>query len=459
VSGANATPGAEDHQNRPLGSLLVHSGKFWVWAVPVAAGLAIRLTLLDSGGTHDVPYDVAWGHAANQAGFARYYYGNYFPLQYHTFQLASGLAGTWGISGTTFLKLIDLLFDAGLFVVLVLLARRLGLDRRLALVYWLAPYTLAMDWLGYVDFEMAFFAVLGLFLLADGGNTARTIMAGFAFGAALMTKPQALTLALMFVGLVFFGSLWSQRRRKLLRNAALLGVGPLTLFVGYSAWLASAGRGVTYLARTLVEFGKFQGSTFSENITNLWLVFAEAYRHDSQPIYSVSGPEYNLFQALAIALTGTLLVAAVVIVARRIDERPLSESLIAVFAAGTLTLPMTMTRAHENHLFLGVVFGLIAGTLFTGRVFRIALHTIVLLQFVALVSLYHFGNTGPYWPFLWRAGAYFIDHLWGAAGAVTFVAFCVAYVSLLGSVLRVGTLAQAKLAITGRHATHSLLRE
>ncbi len=120
---------------------------------------------------------------------------------------------------------------------------------------------------------------------------------------------------------------------------------------------------------------------------------------------------------------------------------------------------MTMTRAHENHLFLGVVFGLLAGALFTGRVFRIAFHAIVLLQFVALVSLYHFGDSGPYWPFLWRGGAYFTDHLWWAAGAVTFVAFWVAYISILAGVLGARTLAQAKLAITGSHATAPLPRE
>jgi hypothetical protein len=401
----------------------------------VVTGFAVRLWLLDSGGTHDVSYDVAWGHATNQAGFAHYYYGNYFPLQYHVFQLASGLAGTFGISGRTFLKLIEVIFDAGVLLVLFLLVRRIGLGERVAVVYWILPYTLAMDWLGYVDFDVAFFALLGVLILAGGRSARRLLVAGFAFGAALMTKPQALTLALMFAGFVFFGMIWSHRRRELARDAALLTVGPLTLFLAYSLWLASAGRGIAYLGRTLVEFGRFGGAAFSANMTNIWLVFADAYRHNDQPIYAVAGSRYELFEAVAVALTALLLLAAAVAAAYRVDERPLHESLIIVFAAGTLTLPMTMTRAHENHLFLGVLFGLVAGSLLRSRSFWIGFHVIVLIQFVALLSLYHFGESGPNWPWLWRRGGYFIDHLWTPAAALTFAAFCVAYGAILTSLV------------------------
>ena len=81
------------------------------------------------------------------------------------------------------------------------------------------PYTLAMDWLGYVDFDVAFFALLGVLIVSGGRGAGRLLAAGFAFGAALLTKPQALTLALMFAGLVLFGVIWSRRRRELVRDA------------------------------------------------------------------------------------------------------------------------------------------------------------------------------------------------------------------------------------------------
>jgi hypothetical protein len=381
-----------------------------------------------------VPYDVAWGHATNQAGFAHYYYGNYFPIQYHVFQVADLLSRALGIGGPTALKAINLVFDAGLFGVILLLSRRLHLRGRVAPIYWLAPYTLAMDWLGYVDFEMAFFAVLGVLLVAGGGSTPRLLAAGAALGVALMMKPQALTLAVVFFGLIAFGLFWSNRRRELLRSFALLAVGPLGLFVAYTAWLASAGRGTTFLAHSLLDFGKFQGVQLTANMTNIWLPIAEGFRAGTEPLYSVVGPHY--LQTVAKAATVLLIALGIVAVARKIDERPLHESLIFGFAIATLTLPMTMTRAHENHLFLGVVFGLLTSSLVRSRTFSIALQVIVALQFVALVSLYQFGQTGPKWQFLSRLSSYFLDHLWGAAGALTFIAYCLAYSSLLALLIR-----------------------
>jgi hypothetical protein len=70
----------------------------------LVAGLTIRLYLLTSSGTQDVSFDVGWGHAINNAGFADYYNGNYFPLQYHVFQLAAWMSDRQSIGGPTALK-------------------------------------------------------------------------------------------------------------------------------------------------------------------------------------------------------------------------------------------------------------------------------------------------------------------------------------------------------------------
>src|SRR5258708_18654896 len=99
-------------------------------------------------------------------------------------------------------------------------------------------------------------------------------------------------LAVTFLGLVFLGCIWSRHRRALLRVATLLAVGPLALFAAYSAWLASAGHSVTYLARTMTNFGSFQGVALTANTTNIWMVLAQAYRRRTQPVARVIGPHY-----------------------------------------------------------------------------------------------------------------------------------------------------------------------
>jgi len=400
-------------------------------------GFVVRAAFLGHEGTNDVPYDINWGHETNRVGFAKYYYGNYFPLQYHVFQFVAWFSDRASLGSLLVFNSVNLAFDVGLFVVLVLLLRRLGANPAWAFVYWLHPYFLALAWLGYIDVQMAFFAGLGVLLVARSSTAAGTLLAGVPFGIALFLKPQTLTLAVLLCGFVVACLFRRDGRRQIARTAALLAVFPLALFVAYSIWFHEVGRGGRLLARTFVHFGDFQGAALTANALNLWQPVADLYRDTGEPVYAVRGP--HVYQTLAEILTVLILVCAVAAVAWTARSRPLYVSLVLLFAFGTMTLPMTMTRAHENHFFLGAVFGLLALAVLRSRLLAVAFAVVLTLQFVNLFLLYGFSKSCC--PSLGAPGAqdFYVAHLRNPAAYLTVLAFGVTMFSLFRHTLRHGT--------------------
>jgi hypothetical protein len=137
--------------------------------------------------------DVGWGADTNARGLAAAYHGDYFPLSYQTFQLPAALGDHSSVSATVWLKIIMLIFDIGCFAALVALLRRWNASPRLALAYWLQPYFMVLSWLGYVDFEMGFFMLLAIVILAYGSSSwVAALTAGLPLAVDVMLKSSSL---------------------------------------------------------------------------------------------------------------------------------------------------------------------------------------------------------------------------------------------------------------------------
>ena len=91
----------------------------------------------------------------------------------------------------------------------------------------------------------------------------------------------------------------------------------------------------------------------SANMLNVWQMVAEAYRHGDEQLSTVNGPHW--MHALAGVLGAIVLAVGVWAIARRADRRPFSLTALYLFALGSILLPNVYTRAHDNHLFLGLV--------------------------------------------------------------------------------------------------------
>ena len=280
-------------------------------------GLGIRLALLPYLGTNDVRVDLSWGAATNAHGLAHTYTGDYFPLLYQTFQVPAALSARLDVSGHTLLKALMLLFDIGCFALLVALFRHWGVRKELALVYWLQPYFLVLAWLGYVDFELGFFALLVVLIVAMRPTPAGALVAGIPLGIAFMLKPQALTL-IATVALIAVVALLSRGGHfGTARWAAMMLFAPALLFAGYSAYFYRAGYSLTHLADTYRNT-KNLGGALTANMLNIWYPVAEAFRGPGQQIYQVSRPA--VANTVAEVLTAVLFLIAALWFTRYADR-------------------------------------------------------------------------------------------------------------------------------------------
>jgi hypothetical protein len=353
-------------------------------------GLAIRAALLPFLGTYDMKVDLGWGADTNAHGLAHSYHGDYFPLSYQTFQIPAALASHLDVSGTLMLKALMLFFDIGCFVVLLVLFTRWRVDRRLALLYWVQPYFLVLAWLGYVDFEMGFFALVAILVLELRPSPGGALLAGVPLAADLLLKPQALALVSVLVLVLVAAAVRRSTRRSIAVRAGALLVAPALAFAAYSAYFYKAGYERTYLFHTYRHSD--MGGALTANMLNVWYPVAYAFRDTGQQIYQVTRPQ--VANPIAETLTAMLLILAGLAVTRwGRNLRP--AVLIAVtFFLATAVLPMTMVRAHENHFFFAGLFGtLLLGVVHTRR-YAVALSCALLAQFLYLFMRYRFGLNG-----------------------------------------------------------------
>ena len=292
-------------------SLLVRPGA----ATPLlfVIGLAVRVMSLPYLGTHDMNSYISWGEAVGERGLVHAFAGTYFPLQYQIFAGSLGFADAVGLGQTAGLKLVTLAFDIGSFVVLAALLARWGLDRRYVWIYWLSPYFLILNWLGYIDAQMGFLVLLSLYL-ADRASTTRSyLLAGVPLGLAFQMKPQVETVALMIVVYVVAEMMTRRSWRPDAARVAALVAPAIALFVGYSLYFWSEGAWLLELAKQYSPmYLALQMESLTANMLNYWYPIAYLELPHGERIYTVTGPSVlHLFgTALTLAVFGLAALAA-----------------------------------------------------------------------------------------------------------------------------------------------------
>lgn len=354
------------------------------------AGVLIRLLLLPYRGTNDMSVYAGWGKSVLDIGLSRAYVGGYFPLQYQLFAGEVRLASYLHLSVVSSIKLVNLLTDACAFVTFVALLRRLGRNPLWALLYWLSPYFLSIYWLGYVDSQLALCVLLSLFILAGGATPRRAMAASLPFGVAFLMKPQAISLFAIVVLLFIASMLVARRVTWVHARLGLLLCGPVALFCAYSLYFWRQGWPIAHLETSYTP-GTLDNLSrgLTMNMLNIWLPVAHHYLKPGEPLYAVEGPAiYHRIGAVLVALS---MIGAALLVATRLRRASLVRLLVMAWAFATLLLPMLGTRAHENHLFLGLSLGVLLIALHPSRTAIVAVHGMLLVQFLNEFGRYGFG--------------------------------------------------------------------
>jgi hypothetical protein len=302
----------------------------------------------------------------------------------------------------------------------VVLLQRWGVNPAYALVYWLAPYVAALDWLGYIDFQFGLFALLAVVVVSFSSRPADFLIAGIPFGVALLMKPQSYPLFAMLVLFMLARALLDRRSAGLYRWA-LLFIAPLAMIGVYALYFWLNGRGSTLLLTSYVDVPGLIPS-LSANAPNIWHVIGNFYREGDNPVARVTG--LGIYHWIATLGTVTILTAFAVAIARTAGRRSDGINMLLLFAVGGLVTPMTMTQAHENHLFLGAVFGSLLMVIARDWRLAVALTGLLLIQFANLFALYGFDD-GSHWDPLSAAYTYPVQLgvAVGATAAFVIVAF------------------------------------
>ncbi|MGZ4314837.1 MAG: hypothetical protein ACXVRS_03270 [Gaiellaceae bacterium] len=352
-------------------------------------GLAVRTACLPIRGTYDMDTYRDWAGRVQEIGLARAYTGIYFPLQWQILAWSVELGHAIGVSAYVGLRLVTLGFDIGTFLVLIGLLRRLGLDERYGWIYWISPYFVMIAWLGYVDAQIGFFVLLTLYVVARWPT--RLIAAGLPLGLAFLMKPQVESVVAMVALYALILTAIERTPRGAGAVALKLLVLPAALFGAVSLYFYRSGYSLTHLANTYspITLAKAMNS-LTANMLNIWYPVADLELKPHQPIYTVTGP--HVFHTIGTLLTILLMVGAAVVVAR--TSRLAPYSLVLVLALATMIQPMTITRAHENHFFLGGLLGsVVVAAIGRWRV-TIAFLTLLTLQAAHLFLHYGFGANG-----------------------------------------------------------------
>ena len=366
-----------------------------LWALGILAGLGVRVALIGELGTNDVNTYLAWGKGVATSGLAAAYQGIYYPLEYEIFRVSYGAAGNLGISQVEALKIGGLICDIGIFVLLVLLLRRLGLPSRYALIYWLNPFFLAISWLGYVDMHVGLLLVLTLLLVSYSTRWWHFLVAGLPLGAMFVMKPQGATFVyvlLLAAGVALIGRREagvSPTGMALAWRVPLLLVGSVVLFLAFSFVLSSEGASFGTLAHSYspLTLAK-QSAGLNENLPNIWYPVAEGLRSPGEQTYAVTGPK--ILNVVSDVLTLALLVPVSLLALRRRD-RSLARLMLILLGMTAIVWPMTLTHVHENHLYYGSLLAIVLIPIVRRRWFSLGIQGLLLVQFVNLAGRYGFG--------------------------------------------------------------------
>lgn len=351
-----------------------------------ALALAMRVIALFVMGVDDLYAYVEWGGAALSHGLVASYDGTYFPIQWQIFELCAAITAWTQWSPVIVLKASNLLFELGCFLTLAAILRRQGSNPAIALVYWCHPWFLAMSFLGYVDVQYAFFSLLTV-LLADRASTyAGFALAGVPLAVAFLMKPQAEVLILIAAAYTL-----ARGYRHRDWSSATLIVAPCVLFGAYSLFFFASGRSPFALAESYLGIASIMPS-LSAQMPNVWYPLAQFLARGG-PTHAVpdTHPVLGWLTVRTVAMTLTVgYLAAFALRLSRGREGPPRTWLLA-FAFASLLLPMLMTSAHENHLFLGTLFLVSLIPLARRAADHLAIHGLLAVQLLNIVGLYGIG--------------------------------------------------------------------
>ena len=337
----------------------------------------------------------SWGEDVHRLGLAEAYQptpDSYLPAAYQVFGLTAGLARTFDLSTIVALKAVNLAFDTGTLLVLIALLRHWKLPVAYALIYWLNPYFIVTNWLGYADFIPAFFVLLSLVLLGRARTLLGTAVAGLPLGIAAAMKPQPILLVALLGAFVVVRTVRARRIETddQAMRAGVLMAGSVAVFAAYSAFFIAHGKSVLFLVRSYLEVGGDARAPLTGNMPNIWYPVADFYAKRGQPIADVFEPK--VFHNVAAMVTfGVFLFVATRIVSGS-DRRPIQLSVVLLFTAGVAILPMLMTRAHENHFFLAGTLGVLLVALVRDPLLTVLLNALLVIQGFHMYGLYGLGE-------------------------------------------------------------------
>ena len=358
----------------------------------LAAGLLMRCLMLGYRGMFDVGDYMRWGNGSLDAGLAPTYIGIYFPLQYQIFEVCSWLARGLGLDPYVVFKAANLPFDLGTCALLIALLARARVSVLYALVYWLHPWFIVVFGLGYVDFQIAFFVVLSVWLLYRGEARKDYLLAGLAFAAAALMKPQVILLGVAVA--LYIAMRWLKTRRLdaiwLLAPAVLLGAAYEVYFT-LALRPALGWRAREVLPMSYVRTGSVM-PVLTAHMLNLWYPIAFLLKGPGAEIWTVSS-KIDLLPHLQIRFAALFLVLAVTAwyaYVAATSTRPLSgaDRIRYLLTFTAFIVPAIMTSAHENHLFLATV--LLVPLLAPGsdRAGHWAIHALLAIQVVNIEGIY-----------------------------------------------------------------------
>ena len=353
-------------------------------------GLVLKCSMLSYLGVYDMNAFYDWGRTGLERGLAASYNGGsgYYPLQLQVFEVCAWVTAKFGIPFFAIFKLANLLFDIGSFVLLIALLNRRKANPAYALFYWSHPWFLAVLSLGYVDFQFTFFVLLCIWLLR--GERARDyLLASIPLGMAFLMKPQAQILVVA----AFFYALFYFLRRRDPRPFALLA-GPVLLFIAYDVLFVMSLPQPPYAAAQILAKSYLivaDTKPLTAQMTNIWSPIGYLLKERGESIRTV-GDQIHVLPYLPAKYVTPFLVLTLIGVhiwrVGRQDGISSSDKFAKIFAFAALAVPLFMTSAHENHLFLGTTLLVLFIADHVRWSTTLAAQILLLVQFLNIYSLY-----------------------------------------------------------------------
>ena len=285
------------------------------------------------------------------------YWCDYPPLNIYFFWIFGLLAKSLSLFGsslfTNVMKLPPNLFDmATAFLIFLFVRKRLNFKMALlaASLYAFNPAVVfnAAVW-GQFDAIYTFFLVLSLFLVFES----KPKLAVVAFMLGILTKPQSIALAPLFVFLIFRQYDWKGLMSSLAAGARKAVSETVSRFRGWKDFLVTL---LVAVATVFVVILPFEWSNPVNFLAKIYFGAYGTYAYTSINAFNVWAfggtwqPDTQLTFFLGWAMFGALAVFAVYLVHKR---RGASAELPVLFAAFVLFFGFFMlpTRIHERYLF------------------------------------------------------------------------------------------------------------